>query len=60
MDKETESNIDKRMIAFAASASLAQAIKTAAEKEFVSQSDICRRVVIADMRERGLLPEKGI
>jgi hypothetical protein len=31
-----------------------------AEKEFVSQSDICRRAVIADMRERGLLPEKGI
>jgi len=30
------------------------------EKEFVNQSDICRRAVIADMRERGLLPEKDI
>jgi hypothetical protein len=35
-------------------------VKEAAQKEFVSQSDICRRAVIADMRERGLLPEKGI
>jgi hypothetical protein len=31
-----------------------------AETEFIGQSDVCRRAVIADMRERGLLPEKGI
>jgi hypothetical protein len=35
-------------------------VKEAAQKVFVSQSDICRRAVIADMRERGLLAEKGI
>ena len=51
---------DNKTIAFAAPASLARAIKTAAEKEFVSRSDICRRAVMADMRERGLLPDKGI
>jgi hypothetical protein len=58
MDIETKS--ETKTVAFAAPEALARAIKTAAEKEFVSQSDICRRAVIADMRERGLLPEKGI
>jgi hypothetical protein len=47
----------KRTIAFAAPASLAHAIKSAASKELCSQSDICRRAVMSDLLERGLLPD---
>ena len=43
---------DSKTIAFAASASLAHAIKEAAKKELCSASAICRRAVVSYLGEK--------
>jgi hypothetical protein len=44
-----------KIIAFAAPTALASAVESAAQREFISMSDVCRRALMSVLRERGLL-----
>ena len=48
-----------RRLVFAVPASVAEATETAAQRDLTSLSYICRRALVNDLRERGLLQEKA-
>jgi hypothetical protein len=45
-------------LVFAVPVSVAEATEAAAQQDLSSISFICRRALVNDLRERGLLPEK--
>ena len=47
-----------RRLVFAVPASVAEATETAARRDLSSISYVCRRALVNDLRERGLLQEK--
>ena len=47
-----------RRLVFAVPVSVAEATETAAQQNLSSISYVCRRALVNDLRERGLLPEK--
>jgi hypothetical protein len=47
-----------RRLVFAVPASVAEATETAAQQDLTSLSYICRRALVNELRERGLLQEK--
>jgi hypothetical protein len=54
MSKENEST---RIIGFAVPNELAAATRAAAEREFISMSDVCRRALVIELKARGLLTD---
>jgi hypothetical protein len=57
MNDKTESEGMRRLV-FAVPASVAEATQVAAQRDLTSLSYICRRALINELRERGLLGEK--
>ena len=55
-DKSTGDGM--RRLIFAVPASVAEATELAAQRDLTSLSYICRRALVNDLRERGLLQEK--
>jgi hypothetical protein len=49
-----------RRLVFAVPASVAEATEAAAQQDLASISYICRRALLADLRQRGLLTEKVV
>ena len=56
IDKENEG---LRRLVFAVPASVAEATERAAQRDLTTLSYICRRALVNDLRERGLLQEKA-
>jgi hypothetical protein len=56
MTNQDESHT-KRIIAFAVPIKIAAATRAVAEKDLCSHSDICRRALVRDLKERGFLIE---
>ncbi len=56
MSKNDE--VKSRIMAFVVPADITAATKTAAANDLCSMSYICRRALVNDLRERGLLAEK--
>ena len=50
----------RRRLVFAVPASVAEATEAAAQQDLASISYICRRALLADLRQRGLLTEKVV
>jgi hypothetical protein len=46
-----------RIIAFAVPVKVATATRAVADKDLCSLSDVCRRALLKDLKERGFLPE---
>jgi hypothetical protein len=49
-----------RRLVFAVPVSVAEATEAAAQQDLASISYICRRALLADLRQRGLLTEKVV
>ena len=50
----------RRRLVFAVPVSVAEATEAAAQQDLASISYICRRALLADLRQRGLLTEKVV
>jgi hypothetical protein len=55
INSDDAENRGTRVMAFAVPAAVALATKAAAARELTSLSDVCRRALVNDLRERGLL-----
>jgi hypothetical protein len=53
----TNDDNSKRIIAFAVPIKIAAATRAVAEKDLCSLSDICRRALVRNLKERGFLIE---
>jgi hypothetical protein len=56
----TEDEAARRIIAFAVPMKVATATQALAAKEYSTLSQICRRALVRDLKERGFLPELEI
>ena len=57
---EKSENEGLRRLVFAVPVSVAEATELAAQRDLTSLSYICRRALVNDLRERGLLQEKVV